>query len=96
MSGSCAVPLCLPNNCRWDEQTGEYSKTGGERQSLYVVDKALERLRSIKGNLFISLNFRLTFPLVMLPILLLFLALPSIQFSCVIPRVVIDKSRVML
>ena len=95
MSGSSAVPLCLPNNCRWDEQTGEYSKAGGERQSLYVVDKALDRLRSIKGNLLYSLKFRLTFPFVMLPILLLFLALPSIFFLCN-PQVAIDKSRVML
>ena len=50
MSGSCAVPLCLPNNCKWDDQTGEYSKDGEDRESLYVVDRALERLRTIKGT----------------------------------------------
>lgn len=50
MSGSCAVPLCLPNNCKWDAQTGEYSKNGDERKTLCVVDKALERLRNIKGT----------------------------------------------
>ncbi|XP_020607894.1 guanylate-binding protein 4-like [Orbicella faveolata] len=49
MSEQCAVPLCLPNNCRWDEQTGEYSKTSGARDSLYVVDAAIERLRNTKG-----------------------------------------------
>ena len=51
MSDQCAVPLCLPNNCRWDEQTGEYSKTGEARDRLYVVDKALERLKSTKGRI---------------------------------------------
>jgi len=49
MSGNCAVPLCLPNNCKWDEQTGEYSKDGDDRKTLYVIDTALERLRNIKG-----------------------------------------------
>ena len=49
MSGNCAVPLCLSNNCKWDEQTGEYSKDGDDRKTLYVIDTALERLRNIKG-----------------------------------------------
>lgn len=49
-SENCAVPLCLPNNCKWDEQTGEYSTDEeGERTSLYVVNAALERLNNIKG-----------------------------------------------
>lgn len=43
-----AVPLCLPNNCRWDEKTGEYSKNAEERKTLYVVDAALQKLQSIK------------------------------------------------
>jgi len=50
MTEQSAVPLCLPNNCHWDEQTGEYSKTGGTRDSLYVVDAAIERLRNTKGS----------------------------------------------
>nr|XP_058956417.1 guanylate-binding protein 6-like [Pocillopora verrucosa] len=49
MSEQCAVPLCLPNNCKWDKQTGEYSKSAGPRESLCVVDVAIERLKSIKG-----------------------------------------------
>ncbi|PFX25984.1 guanylate-binding protein 7-like [Stylophora pistillata] len=49
MTEQCAVPLCLPNNCKWDEQTGEYSKSGGARESLCVVEAALERLKGIKG-----------------------------------------------
>lgn len=49
-ANSCAVPLCLPNNCKWDEQNGEYSKNEDEeRSSLYVTDTALERLKTIKG-----------------------------------------------
>lgn len=49
MSEQCAVPLCLPNNCKWDEQTGEYSKSGDARESLCVVEAALEKLKNIKG-----------------------------------------------
>lgn len=52
MSENCAVPLCLPNNCKWDEQTGEYSRDEEqERTSLCVIDAALERLRNVKGKL---------------------------------------------
>lgn len=51
MSEHCAVPLCLPNNCKWDEQTGEYSKDEDQdRNSLYVLNAALERLRTIEGT----------------------------------------------
>ena len=51
MSEHCAVPLCLPNNCKWDEQTGEYSKDEDQdRYSLYVLNAALERLRTIEGT----------------------------------------------
>ncbi|XP_058943961.1 guanylate-binding protein 7-like [Pocillopora verrucosa] len=49
MSEQRAVPLCLPNNCKWDAQTGEYSKSAGPRESLCVIDAAIERLKSIKG-----------------------------------------------
>lgn len=49
MSEQRAVPLCLPNNCKWDAQTGEYSKSAGPRESLCVIEAAIERLKSIKG-----------------------------------------------
>ena len=44
-----ATPLCLPNNCQWNEYTCEYSHSSEQRNSLYVVDKALDQLRKIKG-----------------------------------------------
>ncbi|XP_015762113.1 PREDICTED: guanylate-binding protein 4-like [Acropora digitifera] len=44
-----ATPLCLPNNCQWNERTGEYSLNNEKRKSLYPVDKALDQLRKIKG-----------------------------------------------
>ena len=50
MSKRRAVPLCLPNNCKWDEQTGEYSKDGEDRKLLCVIEAALRNLRSIKGS----------------------------------------------
>ena len=47
---SQAVPLCLPNNCSWDPLTGEYSQDEEQdRDPLWVVDAALDRLRQIKG-----------------------------------------------
>jgi len=49
MSKRRAVPLCLPNNCKWDEQTGEYSKDGEDRKLLCVIEAALRKLRGIKG-----------------------------------------------
>lgn len=59
MSENCAVPLCLPNNCKWDEQTGEYSKEEDQdRTSLYVINAALDRLRAIEGR-----QWRITFKL---------------------------------
>ena len=45
-----AIPLCLPNNYKWDSERRECSKTGDERSSLYVVEEALEKLRIIKGK----------------------------------------------
>lgn len=45
-----AVPLCLPNNYKWNKQTGECIKIGEERSSLYVVKEALNQLNSIKGK----------------------------------------------
>lgn len=44
-----AIPLCLPNNCRWDSKKSQYLQTGQKRHSLYVVEEALEKLRKIKG-----------------------------------------------
>ena len=44
-----AIPLCLPNNCQWNKQTGEVSRSSGQRNSLYVVDDALDPLKKIKG-----------------------------------------------
>lgn len=46
-----AIPLCLPNNCTWDSKTRTYNQTGERRQSLYVIEEALEELRKIKGKL---------------------------------------------
>ena len=51
MSEQCAVPLCLPNNCKRDAQTGEYSKSAGPRESLCVTEAAIERLKSIRVEL---------------------------------------------
>jgi len=49
---SMAIPLCLPNNCQWSAATGEYIKTGERRSSLYVVDEALQKLRTVRGKKF--------------------------------------------
>ena len=46
------MPLCLPNNYRWDATTGICSKIGEERSSFVIVDEALQKLRTLKGNLF--------------------------------------------
>ena len=45
-----AIPLCLPNNYKWDSERRKCSKTGDERSPLYVVEEALEKLRLIKGK----------------------------------------------
>ncbi|XP_068715181.1 guanylate-binding protein 6-like isoform X2 [Montipora foliosa] len=44
-----AIPLCLPDNCKWNPQTGKTIKTGNKRSSLYVIEEALEQLRKFKG-----------------------------------------------
>ena len=44
-----AIPLCLPSNCQWNEHTSEFSRSSEERNSLYVVEKALDQLKKIKG-----------------------------------------------
>ncbi|XP_067052777.1 guanylate-binding protein 6-like [Acropora muricata] len=45
-----AIPLCLPNNYRWNTTTGECSKIGEKRSSLVIVDEALQKLRTLKGQ----------------------------------------------
>ncbi|XP_078366581.1 uncharacterized protein LOC144650716 isoform X2 [Oculina patagonica] len=47
--GELAIPLCLPDNCKWDPQTGKSVKTSDKRSSLYVIEEALEQLREVKG-----------------------------------------------
>lgn len=44
-----AIPLCLPNNYRWNASTGECSNTGEKRSSLVIVDEALQKLKILKG-----------------------------------------------
>ena len=48
--GTCAIPLCLPNNYVWNPRTGRCIKKEAERSSLEVVDEALEKLREVKGE----------------------------------------------
>ena len=45
-----AIPLCLPNNYKWNKFTGECTKIGEERSSLYVIEEALNQLKTIKGK----------------------------------------------
>lgn len=44
-----AIPLCLPNNCKWNSEARVIVKTDENRSSLYVVEEALEMLRRVKG-----------------------------------------------
>lgn len=47
-----ATPLCLPNNCHWNETTNEYTKDSDTpRTSLQPVKAALRQLAAIKGPL---------------------------------------------
>jgi len=48
--GEMAIPLCLPNNYKWDSERGKCIKEGDERSHLYVVEEALEKLKTIKGK----------------------------------------------
>ena len=45
-----ATPLCLPNNYKWDSRSGQCIKTGARRDWLYVVQEALQNLRTVKGK----------------------------------------------
>lgn len=49
-----AIPLCLPNNRKWNPQTGKCIETGDERSSLYVVEEALDQLKQIEGKMTFS------------------------------------------
>ena len=47
-----AIPLCLPNNCSWDEYSQQYTKPTNKcthSDTLRVVDAAQRKLRAIKG-----------------------------------------------
>ena len=45
-----AIPLCIPNNCEWDETNNKFSRIKGTpRTSLYAVEAALRKLRAIRG-----------------------------------------------
>ncbi len=48
--GEMAVPLCLPNNYKWDSKRRKCTETGDRRLSLYVVPEAIQKLRKIKGK----------------------------------------------
>ena len=45
-----AIPLCLPNNLRWNPQTGKIQAREGQRQELYVVKEAIAELQKITGS----------------------------------------------
>lgn len=47
---SHSIPLCLPDNCSWNESTNEYEKRGESRSTLKVINAALRKLRSIQGR----------------------------------------------
>jgi len=44
-----AIPLCLPSNYSWDENTNECVQHGKRRSTLKVIDTALRRLQAIQG-----------------------------------------------
>ncbi|KAJ7380867.1 Guanylate-binding protein 5 [Desmophyllum pertusum] len=43
-----AIPLCLPNNWKWDSKIGKCIKTQDKRSAIYLVEEALQRLRNVK------------------------------------------------
>ncbi|KAJ7380928.1 hypothetical protein OS493_004515 [Desmophyllum pertusum] len=43
-----AIPLCLPDNLKWNPQTGEIQKSKHARGKLYVVEEAFAELKQIK------------------------------------------------
>lgn len=45
-----AIPLCIPNNCSWDETSGAFQRDSSQpRTGLQPVNPALRKLRSIGG-----------------------------------------------
>lgn len=44
-----AIPLCLPDNYTWNQETNECIKQGEQRSSYKVVNTALRRLEAIQG-----------------------------------------------
>ncbi|EDO46595.1 predicted protein [Nematostella vectensis] len=45
-----ATPLCLPDTCRWNEDTNECSIIQGiPRSSIHLIENSLRRLRAIRG-----------------------------------------------
>lgn len=45
-----AIPLCIPNNCTWDETFGNFQRDQSQpRTGLQLVDAALRKLRAIQG-----------------------------------------------
>ncbi len=44
-----AIPLCLPNNLKWNPQTDYLQSSGNARRTLYPIDEAIAELEKIKG-----------------------------------------------
>ena len=45
-----AIPICIPNNCSWDESSGNFQRDHDQpRTGLQLVDESLRKLRSIHG-----------------------------------------------
>ena len=45
-----AIPLCIPNNCNWDETSGNFQRDQSQpRTGLQLVSAALRKLGTIQG-----------------------------------------------
>ena len=45
-----AIPICIPNNCSWDETSSTFQRDPDQpRTGLQLVDEALRKLRAIYG-----------------------------------------------
>ena len=47
---SGSIPMCLPDNCSWNEYTDKYEKRGESRSTLKIINAALRKLRGIEGR----------------------------------------------
>ena len=48
--GTTAIPICIPNNCSWDETSGmSQCDESQPRTGLQLVNAALRKLRTIQG-----------------------------------------------